>query len=247
MPELPEENKFLAELTLAIAKGLKQKVKELWLKGYYGVTISIDESESIKRISENNFYLLFKKYLGSHWSLNLIKVGIYISELNEDGKRERIRLLHEEVYKRYGRKGQKIIQLASTGVLVPVMDYIIDLKLHKGANPIVLHNEFDRILEEWDKVSIPVHRESIEKGIWEEIEEKIATDHPIFFVYASGGASKIAQLTLAKMSNQHIFDNKYLMFLKNKIINNIEYCLWIFEKIENFEETPYQKKLKSNI
>ena len=83
MAEQPDENKFLAELTLAIANGItesiKNKIKEFWLKLEYGVTINAEESESLKKISENDFYLLFKKYLGEHWSLKLIKVGIYIS------------------------------------------------------------------------------------------------------------------------------------------------------------------------
>ena len=248
MPEPPEENKFLAELTVAIAKGLtepiKNKIKEVWLKLEYGVTINVEESESLKKISENDFYLLFKKYLGEHWSLKLIKVGIYISELNEEGKRERAKQLYDESFKKYGRKGQRIIQLASTGILVPVMKYIVDLKLDKGANPIVLNREFDKILDEWEQISIPVHRESSEEAINNEIQKKISKGYPIFFVYASGSASKIAQLTLAKMRNENMFDHKYLMFPKIKVINDIEYCLWVFEKIEDFEETPISKEIK---
>ena len=248
MPEPPDLNKFLAELAVAIAKGLteptKNKIKEVWLKLEYGVTINVEESESLKKISENDFYLLFKKYLGSHWSLNLIKVGIYISELNEEGKRERAKQLYEESFKKYGRKGQRIIQLASTGVLVPVMKYIVDLKLDRGANLIVLNREFDKILDEWEQISIPVHRDSNEEAINNEIKEKISIGYPIFFVYASGSASKIAQLTLAKMRNENIFDNKYLMWPKIKVINDIEYCLWVFEKIEDFEETPISKEIK---
>ncbi len=180
-----------------------------------------------------------------HWYLKLIKVGIYISELIGEGKRERARLLEEEAYKRYGRKGKRILQLASTGVLVPVMQYIIDLKLNKGANPIELNNEFDKILDEWEKISIPVHRESEKNMINDAIKEKMNAGYPIFFVYACGSVSKIAQLTLAEMRNQNIFDNKYLMFLKNKVVENIEYCLWIFEKIEDFEETPISKEIKN--
>ena len=248
MSEPPDLYKFFAELTVAtikdISEPVKNKIKEVWLKQEYGVTISVEESESLKKISENDFYLLFKKYLGTHWSLNLIKVGIYISELNEEGKRERAKQLYDESFKKYGRKGQRIIQLASTGVLVPVMKYIVDLKLDRGANLIVLNREFDKILDEWEQISIPVHRDSSEEAINDEIQEKISTGYPIFFVYASGSASKIAQLTLAKMRNKNIFDNRYLMFPKIKVINAIEYCLWVFEKIEDFEETPISKEIK---
>lgn len=247
MPEQPDLNRILAELTLAAAKGLteslKNKVKEFWLKSEYGVTINAEESESLKKISENDFYILFKKYLGSHWSLKLIKVGIYISELNEEGKRERAKLLEDEAYKKYGPKGKRIIQLASTGILVPVMQYLIDLKLNKGANILVLNNEFDKILGEWEKISIPIHRDSVEKVIADSVKEKMKTGYPIFFVYASGSASKIAQLTIAKMKNENVFDS-YIFFLKNKVINGFEYCLWVFEKIENFEDTPISKEIK---
>jgi len=250
MPEPPDLNKFLAELTVATIKGISEPIKnwinEFWLKHEYGVTISVEESESLKNISENEFYLLFKKYLGMHWSINLIKVGIYISELNEYGKSERAKQLSNEAYKKYGLVGSRIIQLASTGILIPVMHYIIDLKLNRGANPIVLNKEFDKILDEWDKIAIPVHRESQESSINQDIEKKMSFGYPIFFVYGSGSASKIAQLSLAKMNNENIFDNKYLMSLKNKVVGGIEYCLWVFEKIEDFEETPISKEIKKN-
>ena len=104
MPEPPDLNKFLAELTVATVKGLtepaKNWFKEFWLKHEYGVTISVEESESLKKISENDLYLLFKKYLGEHWSLKLIKVGIYVSEIIKEGKGDRAKQLEEEAYKR---------------------------------------------------------------------------------------------------------------------------------------------------
>ena len=46
------------------------------------------------------------------------------------------------------------------------------------------------------------------------------------------------------MRNENIFDDKYLMWPKIKVINDIEYCLWVFEKIEDFEETPISKEIK---
>jgi len=204
--KLPDVNKFLSELTIGVGKGLtdaiKAKIKKAWLKKEYGVTIQVEEADALKKISENEFYILFKKYLGGHWSVNLVKVGIYISQLQEEGKKKRASELHSEAYKKYGPKGARIIHLASTGILVPIMDYIIDLKLIKDANYITLSQEFDKILDEWDKISIPVNLNETEESIKIAVINKMDTGYSIFFVYAAGGATKIAQLTLAKMNNE---------------------------------------------
>lgn len=242
-----DEDKFLAELTIAVTKGftnsLKDKISKIWLKNEYGVTLEPKEGESLKRIGENEFYRVFKKYLGEHWSIKLIKVGLYISELNEEGKRKRAQDLQNEAYKKHGPKGVKIIQLASTGILIPVMGYIIDLKLYKDANPIVLNQAFDKILEEWDMVSVPVNNDTNEITLKHEIISKMDYNHPIFFVYAAGNPSRIAQLTLAKMNNEALFSGKYLMTPKIKMIDNTEYCLWIFEKVQDVHDSIISKQV----
>jgi len=250
MPNGFNINEFLAKLTVAAGKELAgpfiKEVREWWLKQEYGVTVYAEEAESLKKIGEDSFYQLFKKYLGGHWSLKLIKVGIFVSRLNEEGRKKRAKKLCDEVYRsrKYGKRGQRIIQLASTGVLEPVMDYIIDLKLRKGANVLELHREFDEILDEWEKISVPVHAKSNEIDIKKNIQKTMGIKYPIFFVYAAGSASRIAQLTLAKMNNENIFQNKYLMFSKIKPINNVEYCLWTFEKVEEGYETIISKQIK---
>ncbi len=242
-------SKFLADLTLAATKSLTSSLKEAiskrWRKLEYGVTLSVEEANSLKKIAENNFYLLFKKYLNAHWSLKLIKVGIYISELNDEGKIKRVNELNVEVYRKYGLKGKRIIQLASTGILIPLMNHIIDIKLTKGANPFVLHQEFDKILEEWEKIAIPVGSIATDADIKKQVLIKMDNANPIFFLYAAGIASKHAQLSLAKMNNENLFQNKYLMTpQKPKIVNEIEYCLWTFEKVDNSQESIISQQLK---
>lgn len=233
-----DANKFLAELTIAVTKGLvtstKQSIQKIWSKLEYGITLNPEESKSLKDISESEFYRIFKKYLGNHWSINLIKVGLYISDLDEGGNQERAREIQGEVFKKYGHKGVKITHLASVGILIPVMNYIIDLKLQKDASIIVLSQEFDKILSEWDTISIPVSADLTELNLREKILQKMNNNYPIFFVFSSGRAARNTQLTLAKMNNEQLFSGKYLMTSKNRVnpISKIEHCLWTFDKIE---------------
>jgi len=244
----PDETKILAELILAASKELTSsildKIKKVWLKKEYGITLNPEEGESIKKIAETQFYLLFKKYLGQHWSLNLIKVGLYISQLNEDGRKERAKQISDEAYKKYGEKGARIIQLASTGTLISIMDHIIDLKHNKDANCIVLNQAFDKILEEWELISIPVNRDMDKIKLEDEIKSKISTGHSIFFVYGCGSAAQNAFLTIAKMNVDGYFSEKYFMTPKNKIINDVDYCLWTFEKIDGSFDTIIAKEIK---
>ena len=138
-----------------------------------------------------------------------------------------------KLIRKYGSKGAKIIQLASTGILIPVMEYIIDLKLHKGANYLVLNQEFDKILTEWDTISIPVHRDMGNEELSKEILKKMGFGNAIFFVYSAGYTSKIAQLTIAQMNNKELFKGKYLMTPKIKILKDTEYCVWVFDKVQD--------------
>lgn len=243
-----DPNKFLAELTLGAVKGLteplKNKIKKYWLKREYGVTIEPDEGKKLQDIANEEFYKIFKKYLGEHWSIKLIKVGIYISNLNEEGKKERAGEIQKEAYRKYGPKGAKIIHLASTGILVPIMDHIINLRLYKGATCIVLNQEFDKILDEWDQISIPVSRGEVD-SLRQKIESVMLQNHPIFFVYAAGSVSVLTQLILAKMNNDRLFQGKYLMTSKIKVVENTEYCVWIFERIQDGEGSIISKKVGS--
>lgn len=245
-----DEEKFLAELGKSYvgsaSKAFLNKVNKFWRKLKYGVTIKEEESNSIKKISESSFFLIFKTYLGNHWSKDLIKVGLYVSQLNEEGHKERIKELSDEAYRneRYGKRGWRIIQFASTGVLEIVMQHIIDLKHNKDATKRDLQREFDKILDEWEKISIPVSSEMNQKMIKDVILKKMSNDYPIFFVYAASHASNTAMLTIAKMRNDHLFSGKYFPFPKHKQICDIDYCLWVFEKVQVTKETLISKQIK---
>lgn len=241
---------FLAQLSKAYvdsaSKSFLEKVKKFWLKKQYGITINVDEASSIKTIAETPLFLIFKRYLGNHWSSDLIKVGLFVLGLNDEGKKERVKQISDDAYKnkRYGKRGRRIIQLASTGILSIVMQHIIDLKLEKNTNENDLQKEFDKILDEWEQISIPIKWDTIQNEIEKEIIGRMKQNYPVFFVYAAGSATGKTLLTIANMQNQGIFKEKYIPFPKHKSINNIDYCLWVFEKVEVSEESLISKEVK---
>jgi hypothetical protein len=242
--------KYLAELTRqglsASTEYVKKTIVEAWLKRQYGVTIPVQDAESLRKISETDFYKLFKRYLGGHWSLELIKVGLYLQQLNEAGDTQRVRQLIDEAYQKRGLSGSRIIQLASTGVLELVMNYLIDLKVRKRVDTLVLHKEFDKILEEWQSISIPIQHDSKEVVIQSEIQKIMDRKNPIFFVYACGSAARNAQLILAGLNNTKFWQGKYLMYSHVKNVRRqdgaiIEYCMWEFEILESIPPTVFSQ------
>lgn len=43
----------------------------------------------------------------------------------------------------------------------------------------------------------------------------------------------MAQLALAKMNNENVFQGKYLMTPHIRNVNNIDSCIWAFDKISD--------------
>ena len=119
------------------------------------------------------------------------------------------------------------------------MKYIIDLKINKNVNYLVLHQEFDKILKEWDKIAIPVKKDTSGDSLRAEILKIMDEKHQIFFVYSAGSAVKTALITLAQMSNDNLFHFRYLMNPpQQKIVNNVEYYLWSFDKVDSELDNP---------
>ena len=66
MEGLPDGTKIFTELILAASKELTSsildKIKKVWLKKEYGITLNPEEGEAIKKISGEEFYLLVKNH-----------------------------------------------------------------------------------------------------------------------------------------------------------------------------------------
>ncbi len=145
------------------------KILNLGVKGYekirdltqakasekkFGFVPNKDEGNILLRISERGYYAEFSKLLPQHQYSDFIRVGYLISQLNRIGgepNRIRVNQIREGVSQRpNGGFLIRIVNLVTTGGIVPVVDYLSELK-RKKYDQNYLAQEFDEIIHEWSK------------------------------------------------------------------------------------------------
>lgn len=229
-----------AKLSGEALSAAKRRIYDLWLQNKYGFTPSKEEAIAIQRISQREIYKRLKGCIGKHWALDLLRVGIYISELNEVGSKETVERIKEDVYNRFRARGVRILTLGSTGIIVQVIEFLSDLKSENNLNEEEIGLELDRILDEWDRITIFVKRDDPESSVLDRINRYIEQQHQLFFVFTFGRtAFRKATKTIAKLNNDNVILDNHYLFDSDLRINQagdpIYTCLFrlISEKISN--------------
>jgi hypothetical protein len=187
----------------------KNKIISIINKGKYGFVPDPREANSLQRINESPIFCRLKECIGNHWSLNLVKVGMYIMELNDEGERKLIKEIRDRISKKYGPRGMKIIDLGSTGVIFDIIDYLDGLRMRKGYGKEYIASEFEKMLDNWYQISIFVKSKHDEDSLYNDILDHMYRKFPIFFVFAYGSASNIAMKIIAEMNNQGMITERF--------------------------------------
>ena len=246
----PDINKILANAAVIeldkISPRVLSKIKAIWLRyEYYGFTPTPSEAESLKEISKNSTYMTFARCVGRYEYNAFIRIGLLIYELNEIGNKDRVDEIRKYVYSEHGNVPKKIIQIASTGILLHVLEYLTNLRDEKNLSSDVVREEFINIVTLWENVSIPVSLLDLEEKIISSIKKIIGENVPIFFVYGAGNAATKAELIVAELNNDELFSGKYLPWCKVRVIGKtkkIEHFLGVFYAVEYKDDTHLSEK-----
>jgi hypothetical protein len=130
---------------------IRAKIREKINEGKYGFVPNEEEAKALYAVNRKDVYLRLKTCLGGHWALDLLRVGLYVSKLNDEGKRETVRKIKDGIHEKYGPRGIKIINMGVTGVLESIALYLSDRKMRGNLKPIDLSLEFDKIIDGWEK------------------------------------------------------------------------------------------------
>lgn len=217
---------------------IREKIREKIDEGKYGFVPNSQEANAIFEVSKKDAYLRLKVCLGGHWSLDLLRVGFYISKLNDEGKRETIHKIKDRVHEKYGRRGIKILNMGATSVIDSVALYLSSRKMRENLNPIDLALEFDKIIEGWDEVTIFIKRDDEISQIYKRISFYLDR-YPLFFIFAYGTAVIKASKAIAKLNNEKIIrDKRYIFYVyPNFDQAGLQNNSWVFEQIsENLTE-----------
>jgi len=210
--------------------------------GKFGFVANKEEADSLQKIDIDPRFHRLKELIGDHEALYLVRVGIHIMKLNDEGKRELINKIKGDVKKKHGRRGLNILNLGSTGVVFDVVSYLDTLKLRRKTKDEIII-EFERILDEWEHITIFVTSDHDARTLFQNIQLYMILKHPIFFVFAYGSACYIAMKIIANMKNAGIIiqKNHYLFFhtLKKDKAGEVK-MTWRFERTSPSETSEFE-------
>ncbi|MBL7148316.1 MAG: hypothetical protein ISS82_05815 [Nanoarchaeota archaeon] len=203
------------------------------------ISISKEETRTFYEITKTQIYAEMENCLGSHWSMNLIALGLYVAQLNKDQKTELQKRVSQEVHLRYGVKGLRILEIGSTGAIINIIRYISDIKVRQNYTFIEIGKLFDKILEEWQNITIFVKSEETINNIEIKIMNFISLKKPLFFIFAYGSAVNNTISTIAKLNNDDTFrSNGYIFYANTQYIgddiNKKEAYSCYFENIKGY-------------
>ena len=208
------------------------KIKKLFYEKRYGFTDAVDNAKTLYDISETHLFQAFKKCTVNPFHLNLIREGLRISYLNDEGRKEEIEKIRYEVNKRYHSFGIRVMTIASTGELENIVNYLFDLKIRKNLNILDTTKEFEKIVENWDKITIFVKSTDSKKEIQERIIFLKKQKQEIFFLFAYKSAVQSSIESIAQLKKQKEFYGEYLISGKmSKDKSGDEYYKCFFERL----------------
>lgn len=246
MTEIPPEISILPELLKLSIKELidllkkspgkfgesiKERLKQLVKSKKYFISLSKEDTTELYKISKQELYKRLERCLVSHWSLNLIALGIYISKLNELDQGELAKQVKSEVHSKYQAKGLKILAMGSTGVIDHVIGFLSDIKTEKNYSFTEMGAIFDRIIERWEEITLFVKSEDSASSIKESCLSYLQKNERLFFVFAYGSAVNATISTIAELNNEGKLSG-YIWDAKMKNIGSKEVYSCTFESVK---------------
>jgi|GEM_PF-1381008 hypothetical protein len=236
---LPELLKLYAAGKIA-KEGLKwarNRIKELWDKREYGFTPDPELASDLQKVSKTDAYSRMKDCIGKHRLLSIIKLGIKVMELSEEGKGDQINRIRNDVYKKYGTEGVRIISMGSTGVLIGVIQYLSDIKIKHNYDQKFLSDTFEKILAEWTKITIFHKKEDGQRVLESKIIKYMDDSYDLFFVFAAGVAGDQAAKGIASLKKKKEIQRRNYMFSlyeRKEDKTGRKLFTWVFEKLEGW-------------
>lgn len=217
-----------------IKERIKEIIKEKIESKKYLISISKDELSNLKRISESDIYKRMEECLGSHWSMNLIALGLYISELNKQLQKELQEKVRKEIHQKYGAEGLKIMEIGSTGAIRQIIEYLSNIKMNKEYDLIQMGRLFDKIIKDWKEITLFIKAEDNQNQIELKISNMISSEKALFIVFAYGSAVLTTCFAIAKLNNNKQLSGYLFYSKREQDIEKTPIYSCFFESVEGF-------------
>lgn len=215
-------------------KWAKKRVIELWATREYGFTPKPELLFELQKISKSDACKRLKECIGKHELLGLVKLGLRIEQLSDEGRIELIGNIKEDVYNKKGLKGIRILDMGSTGTLLGIIEYLSRLKIKHNYKQADLVDIFEKTIADWLLITIFHKTEHGQQMLKGQIITYMKIPRERFFVFASGSAGYSATRVIAELHNKNKIRNLGYSFelssKKEDMTGRVLYT-WVFEKI----------------
>jgi hypothetical protein len=197
-------SKKIYDLSKKPYESIRKIIQEKASLKKYGFIPNKEEGDFLKRVPEKVYFNEFSSLIPKHEYSDLVRTGYLLANLNRKGgiiNRNRITDIKGSVCQRpNGAYLIKVINLVTTGAIVPVVDYLCELK-RKGYDESYLKNSFDEILIDWKKHAFFVKAEYEVSEIKEAIKSRIKNQQKLIMVFSYGSAKNNTTLAVAELLN----------------------------------------------
>lgn len=180
-----------------------------------------------------------KECVGNSNLLGLVKLGLKIEELTDEGKVTLIANIKNDVYKKYGVEGIRILTMGSTGILLGIVQYLSAVKIENNYNQAYMTDMFKKILNNWMKITIFHKSEQGQIALEKKIISYMNSHYELFFVFSIGTASEQATKVIASLNKNGTIRKKGYMFnlysRKEDLYGRPRHT-WAFQNLYNFEK-----------
>lgn len=238
---LPELLKVLAagKISKEVFDALVVRARKLWDKRRYGFTPDPETARELKNITESDAYNRMKECIGPSGYLNIVRLGLRIEKISYSRPSHEITTFRNEIYERYGREGITILNMGSTGILVPLIEHLSNMKIENNYSQKYIFDYFMDIVSNWKKITIFHRAESGTDDLIKKVTAYMEFQYEIFFVFGIGFAGEQAKKAISTLRNNKTIQKKgYMLELISRETDQMErdHFAWFFKNIYAFDK-----------
>ena len=219
---------------------IRDKIKDILDKKRYGFTPEPKIAAELQQITKSEAYRRTKECIGNTPRLNVIRLGLRMEKLTEEGKIEAIGNIKSDVIKKYGNDGITILNMGATGALMSLIQHLSDIKIKNDYDKNYMLNYFNDLIENWSNITIFHQTEHGQEALTSNIKRYMNAHFEIFFVFSIGTAGDQAMKSLATINNDGTIQQKGYMFTlisKKTDQKGRDHFAWLFRNMYNFDKT----------
>jgi hypothetical protein len=216
-----------------------KKIKDSLDKKEYGFTPDVETTTALKNVTKTDAYKRMRECIGPSSYLSVIRISLRIEELSYTAEKTVIDKVRNGVYQKYGDEGITILNMGSTGILVPLIQHLSDIKIQGNCTQEEMLNRFLELVHGWQDIAIFHKTEDGQNNLENKLVQYMNAQYDIFFVFAIGVASEQAKKAISSLSNSGVIQTKgYVLRLvcRERDRKERDHFAWIFKNIYTFDK-----------